>query len=75
MKAIIQDIVLADSDNTIKFDGYCYFPQVDVKMSLLVESNHGSECPYKGIANYFHFSRGKLELKMSLGHILHVKMA
>jgi uncharacterized protein (DUF427 family) len=30
-----------------------YIPRADVDMSLLQRTTHGSECPYKGHANYF----------------------
>ena len=30
-----------------------YIPRADVDMALLQRTMHGSECPYKGHANYF----------------------
>ena len=30
-----------------------YIPREDVDMTLLERTEHGSECPYKGHANYF----------------------
>jgi len=30
-----------------------YIPREDVEMTLLQRSAHGTECPYKGHANYF----------------------
>lgn len=30
-----------------------YIPREDVEMSLLERTTHGTECPYKGHANYF----------------------
>jgi uncharacterized protein (DUF427 family) len=30
-----------------------YIPRVDVDMSVLERTAHGSECPYKGHANYY----------------------
>ena len=30
-----------------------YIPRADVDMTLLERTAHGSECPYKGHANYF----------------------
>ena len=58
MKAILEGIILAESEQTIEIDGYYYFPKAEVKMSYLLESNHRSMCPYKGIANYFHAQIG-----------------
>jgi uncharacterized protein (DUF427 family) len=31
-----------------------YFPRADIAMAFLDESDHGSHCPKKGDASYFH---------------------
>jgi len=31
-----------------------YIPQTDCNLGLLVPSDHHTECPYKGVANYYH---------------------
>jgi uncharacterized protein (DUF427 family) len=50
--------VVADSRHalTLKESTYPavqYIPREDVDMALLERTAHGSECPYKGHANYF----------------------
>ncbi len=53
MKAIWQDTVIADSDDTVVVEGNHYFPIAAVNRSYLVESPTTSACPWKGKARYF----------------------
>lgn len=49
MKAIWQGQVIAQSDRTIAFDGYRYFPRESVRMELLRQppkSESDLECPH-----------------------------
>ncbi len=45
-KAIRDDVVIADSDETIKVEGNHYFPPDSVKWEYLRENNSGSVCPW-----------------------------
>lgn len=61
MKAIWQGEVIADSDRTVKVDGYCYFPREAVRMELLVpaaKSDSDLVCPH-GV-QFFDVARGDL---------------
>ncbi len=53
MKAIWNNAIVAESDDTVVVEGKHYFPPDSVDESLLVESNHTSYCPWKGTANYY----------------------
>jgi uncharacterized protein (DUF427 family) len=49
---------VADSTQALKlkestYPAVQYIPRADVDMSMLKRTTHGSECPYKGHANYF----------------------
>lgn len=53
MKAIWNDTVIAESDNTIVIEGNHYFPPDSIKKEYFVESNLHSTCPWKGQASYY----------------------
>ncbi len=53
MKAIWNDEIIAESENTVVVEGNHYFPNESVNKKYLVESNKNSFCPWKGTANYF----------------------
>ncbi|KST68025.1 DUF427 domain-containing protein [Mastigocoleus testarum] len=52
-KAIWNDTVLAQSNDTIVIDGNHYFPPDSVNKQYLKESNKHTICPWKGTANYY----------------------
>lgn len=54
MKAIWNDTVIAESDDTVVVEGNHYFPRESAEERYLVESDHTSVCPWKGTARYFH---------------------
>ncbi|WP_461491623.1 DUF427 domain-containing protein, partial [Pontibacter sp. HJ8] len=54
MKAIFNEIVLADSDQTVKVDGAYYFPPNTVKKEYLEESSTHTSTPDKGEAAFYH---------------------
>jgi len=54
MKAIWNDQVIAESDQTLVVEGNHYFPPDSVKRAYLLPSDHHSTCPWKGEASYFH---------------------
>ncbi len=53
MKAIWQNIVLAESDKTITVEGNHYFPPESIKKEFFQESNTHTTCGWKGTASYF----------------------
>ncbi|MCC9135637.1 DUF427 domain-containing protein [Pontibacter silvestris] len=54
MKAIWNNIVIADSDKTIEVEGNQYFPANTVKKEFLENSRTHTNCPWKGEAAYYH---------------------
>ena len=54
MKAVWNNVVLAESDKTIEIEGNQYFPPDSVHHEYLKESTHTTECPWKGTAHYYH---------------------
>jgi uncharacterized protein (DUF427 family) len=52
MKAIWNDEVLAESDETIIVDGNHYFPADSVNSAYLSHSDTTSVCSWKGTSNY-----------------------
>ncbi len=53
VKAVWENIILAESDNTIMVEGNHYFPPDDVKKDYLIESDYRTRCPWKGLAHYY----------------------
>lgn len=53
MKAIWQDQVVADSDQTIVVEGNHYFPQDSINFDYLEASQTQTVCPWKGQASYY----------------------
>ncbi len=56
MKAIWNDTVIAESDDTVVVEGNHYFPPGAVNKALLKDSSKTTACPWKGTANYFTLS-------------------
>jgi uncharacterized protein (DUF427 family) len=53
MKAIWNNRVIAESDETVVVEGNHYFPRASVKPEYLKDSATHSTCPWKGEASYF----------------------
>jgi uncharacterized protein (DUF427 family) len=53
MKALWNNQVIAESDDTIFIEGNHYFPTSSVNKKYLAESTTHSTCPWKGEASYF----------------------
>jgi len=53
MKAIWNDEVIAESDDTVVVEGNHYFPLSSVNESFLKPSDKTTGCPWKGAANYY----------------------
>lgn len=54
MKAIWNNVVIAESNDTIVVEGNHYFPKSSLNNDLLLPSDHSSYCGWKGESNYFH---------------------
>lgn len=52
-KAIWNDVVIAESDQTIMVEGNHYFPPDSVNLEYLVDSSTHTRCPWKGMASYY----------------------
>lgn len=53
MKAIWNNQVIAESDDTIVVEGNHYFPSNSVKEQYLQQSDSHTTCPWKGLASYY----------------------
>lgn len=52
MRAIWNDVVLAESDDTVEVEGNHYFPVEALREEYFLPSDHRSVCPWKGVASY-----------------------
>ena len=52
MKAIWNDEIIAESDDTVVVEGNHYFPRESVWSKYLLHSDTSSHCPWKGDASY-----------------------
>jgi uncharacterized protein (DUF427 family) len=53
MKAIWNNTILAESNETVVVEGNHYFPENSVKMNYFRPSDTHSICPWKGTASYY----------------------
>ncbi len=53
MKAIWNDVVLAESNYTIVVEGNHYFPPESIRPEFFKKSDLTSFCGWKGMANYY----------------------
>ena len=53
MKAIWNDVVVAESDETIVVEGNHYFPPSSIKKEYFKETHTHTHCPWKGQASYY----------------------
>jgi len=53
MKAIWNNEIIAESDETVVVEGNHYFPPSSVNNEYLVESSTITVCPWKGEASYY----------------------
>jgi uncharacterized protein (DUF427 family) len=57
-KAIWNDHVIAESDDTVVVEGNHYFPPESVKSEYLAASSHTTVCGWKGTAQYYDLVAG-----------------
>ncbi|MDE2078927.1 MAG: DUF427 domain-containing protein [Patescibacteria group bacterium] len=53
MKAIWNNRVIAESDDTVVVEGNHYFPRESVKMEYLAKNGDTYTCPWKGVCDYY----------------------
>lgn len=53
MKAIWNETVLAESDNTVIVEGNHYFPADSINNEFFKETETNTVCGWKGTANYY----------------------
>ncbi len=58
MRAVWNDTVLAESDQTVVVEGNHYFPPSSVKWDLLESTDTSTRCPWKGQASYYSAKAG-----------------
>lgn len=69
MKAIWEDTILAESEQTISIEGNHYFPPDAIKREHLAPSEKHTTCPWKGVASYYHVQVGNNPTRMPPGTI------
>ena len=55
-KAIWNDEVIAESDDTVVVEGNYYFPRSSLREDVLLPSETHTVCPWKGKASYYTLS-------------------
>lgn len=53
MQAVLNGVVVAESDDTVVVEGNHYFPKDDVNADYLQPSGTHTECAWKGTASYY----------------------
>ncbi len=53
MRAIWNDTVLAESDDTVVVEGNHYFPADALRREYFRDSDRHTTCPWKGAASYY----------------------
>lgn len=53
MKAIWNDVTVAESDDTVIVEGNHYFPQDSINCDYFNASDTHTVCPWKGTASYY----------------------
>jgi uncharacterized protein (DUF427 family) len=53
MKAVWNDTVIAESDDTVVVEGNYYFPINSIKNEFFSKTETSTSCPWKGIASYY----------------------
>lgn len=53
MKAIWNNTVIAESDDTVLVEGNHYFPASSLNKEFISFSNHKTSCAWKGQASYY----------------------
>jgi len=54
MKAIWNNKIIAESDETVIVENNHYFPVESIQKAYFKDSNTHTSCPWKGVASYYH---------------------
>jgi uncharacterized protein (DUF427 family) len=52
-KAVWNDMIIAESDDTVMVEGNHYFPRATLREDLIRDSETRTVCPWKGTASYY----------------------
>jgi uncharacterized protein (DUF427 family) len=58
-KAIWNDEIIAESDDTVVVEGNTYFPRASLREDVLRPSDTHTVCPWKGKASYYTLESGE----------------
>jgi len=58
MRAVLNGVVLAESDETVVVEGNHYFPPSSVKAEYFAATDLSTHCPWKGDASYYDINVG-----------------
>ena len=61
VKAIWNDTIIAESDDTVVVEGNHYFPADAIKSEYFKQSQTTTVCPWKGTAHYYSLNIGGQE--------------
>ncbi|WP_207491791.1 DUF427 domain-containing protein [Aridibaculum aurantiacum] len=75
MKAIWNNEVIAESDNTVVVENNHYFPKSSINTDLVRASITKTTCPWKGEASYYDIIVGTEENKDAAWYYPHPKPA
>ena len=53
MKAVWNNTVITESDDTVLVEGNHYFPESALRREYISFSNHKTTCGWKGLASYY----------------------
>lgn len=53
MKAVFNNVTIAESDDVVFLEGNHYFPPESLKKEYFKETDYRTSCPWKGIASYY----------------------
>ena len=59
MQVIRNNVVLAESEDTIVIEGNHYFPPDSIEQEYFQKSDTHTTCPWKGEASYYHIVVGE----------------
>jgi uncharacterized protein (DUF427 family) len=53
LKAVWNNVTVAESDDIVTVEGNAYFPEASLQKTYLKPSDHHTTCPWKGVASYY----------------------